>query len=509
MLLNKKIMGNINFKWKLMTFWVGIFGFSLTYIFWLYFYVYPFDFLNSIGIEYYASKLFDTMDPGIPKNYSWSLFEKFNFSSIEYRWLQTILMLLVLILAVGLLVIFSGSLFFGVILLDFIIISPGFFYNGTFFYGPNVYCVLVLSTLFLVCISSEEYFGVTNIKNFLIGVLVGLFFWVKLQSILVLCIFILVAQWRGLILTKNSPKSYSLFFFLPIIVIMSLRIFVEANPLEFSSFINLNKFFNGYPLLIKIILIFLFNIYSPGMFIYFIVMFLGFWGVVKLSRVKKDTNIMFKDRKNLGHIAILGLAIFVEEFSKSAFSLFLPFIFFLLIIFLGLSFLRKDETVKKVLDPLLISCVIASLFLNFNGLGLQRIIWKEEITINEISRFSQVWNDPIFNTMKVCDPGYIVDFLPQKNICSGGLNLVKGKLFYDEKDWPKSLFENKVDLPPLFFMGKQFQKYLVGNKKILLGENLRKFLFRNYNPINFKPAVVWVRKDKPELFFLIKGKRYF
>jgi hypothetical protein len=504
--LNNKNMSHINFNWKITTFGAASIGFTFSYIYWLYFYVYPFDFLNAIGFEFYASKLFEYMDSGVPKNFSWILFEQFNFSSVEYRWLQAFLMLLVLILGVSLLVILSGSLLLGIVLLDFIIIAPGFFYDGTLFYSPNVYCILVLSTVFLIIMSSEDYFRVTYIKNLLLGTLVGILFWVKLQSILVLCGFILLAKWRGLILNDKLPKNNSLAFFLPIVVLLFLRIFVEANPLETSSFINLQKFFDGYPLLLKIILVFFFNIYGPGMFIYFIFLFLGFWGVAKLIRIKKDNPIMVKDRQNLGHISILGLAIFVEEFSKGAFSLFLPYMFFLFIVFLGISFLRQDESIKKVLDPLLISCVVASLLFNFNGLGLKRNMWKDGITINEISNFSQIWNEPIFKAIQVCDPSYLMDILPQNNVCTGGLKVINGRLAYDDKDWPKSLFEQKIDLPPIVFMGKQFQKYLVANKRIILGENLRKFLSYYYIPINFKPAVVWVRKDKTQLFSLVKGK---
>jgi hypothetical protein len=504
---DKIIMSNTSFNWKLMTFWSAVISFSLGYIYWLYFYVYPYDFLNPIGFEHYASKLFEYIEPGLPKDYSWSLFEIFNFSSVQYRWLQIFLMLFVLILAVSLLVILSGSLLLGIVLLDFIIISPGFFYDGTLFYGPNVYCILVLSALFLVFMSSEDYFRVTKSKNFFLGMLVGLFFLVKLQSTLVLCVFILLAKWRGLILSNNLPKKTSLAFFLPLVLVLFLRFFIEANTLEFSSFVNLEKFFNAYPFLIKIILISFFNIYSPFMYINFIAIFLGFWGVAKLSRIEKDNHKEVNNLKNLGHITILGLALFVEEFSKSAFSLLLPYLFFLFLCFLGISFLRKDESVKRILDPLLISCVIASLLLNFNSLELKRNIWKDEITINEVSRFSQVWNEPIFSTVKVCDPSYIMDFLPQKNMCSGGLKLFKGKLIYDEREWPKSLFENKEELPSLIFMGKPFQKYLVANKRMSFGETLRKFLFYNYYPINFKPGVVWVRKDKQELFSLVKEKQ--
>ena len=242
------------------------------------------------------------------------------------------------------------------------------------------------------------------------------------------------------------------------------------------------------------------------MFIYFLVIFLGMWGVVNLCLAKKNNAKRVKELKYLGNVVILGLVVFIEEFSKDAFSLLLPYFFFLIIILIGVSFLRRDESVKRVLDPLLLSCIIASLFLNFNGFNLKKNIWKDEVTINEVSRFSQIWNEPVFKKIKLCDPSYLMDFLSQRNICSGGLKIDKGRFVYDEREWLNLLIKKNEELPPMVFISKQFERYLVVNNYKVFGESLNKLLFYNYNPIKFKPAIVWVRKDKKELFSLVKKK---
>jgi hypothetical protein len=499
-------MKNVSFNWKFIIFLVVGLGSSFGYIYWLYFYVFPFEFINQVGFEFFSKTLFEKNEPGIPKDFSLKLFENFDFSSVQYRWLQIFLMFFVLALTAALIVALSGSLLLGIVLLNFLIISSGFFYDGILFYNSNVYSILVLLVFFLICIQKEDHSRFNKVKNFYLGVLIGLLVWIKINSILVLSVFIIFAKWRGFIFSNDRKKGASIAFFVPIIGIFLLRVFLDPNLLNISSFLNLNKFFEGYPLFKNLFVVWFLHIYSPMIFVHFCIGFLGVWGIVEAFRNKVIDSNLVRDLKNIKYVSILGLAVFVEEFSKTAFSLLLPYIFILLALFLGISILRKDENFKKIIDSFLISCVIALLFLGFNGLDSKRQIWKDGITIQEISKFNKLWTEPIFTKIKLCDLSYLMNFLPQNNLCSGSLKIINRKLVYFPKNWHKIFFESKGEFPSIVFMGRQFPKFLPKTSELNLEDSLIKILTRNYVAVHFKVAIVWVRKDKPKLFTLVKRK---